>query len=150
MQVNEPRRAGDPLVDPALLPPRILLAEDDREMRALVSDDLRRAGYGVVECADGAALLLRLESTSRTEGMGVDLVIADVRMPGMTGLEALERLRDVDPFLPYIIVTAFGSAETRLAAGRLGAIAVLDKPFEIDDLLLLVDDAIGARSREPC
>jgi CheY-like chemotaxis protein len=145
--LSEPRRAGDYLADPELLAPRILLAEDDAEMRALVSGDLRRAGYGVVECVDGAALLRRLHSESRTESLGIDLVIADVRMPGLTGLEVLEHLRSVDPFTPYIVVTAFGDEETRRTARRLGAIAVLDKPFEIRDLLRLVDDEVGAPSR---
>ncbi len=149
MQGPRQRRASDYLSDPAALPPRILLAEDDAEMRALVSGDLRRAGYSVVECADGAALLRRLQSASRTEGLGVDLVIADVRMPELTGLEVLERLRGADPFTPYIVVTAFGSAETRRVARRLGAIAVLDKPFEIADLLRLVGDATSGPSPRP-
>jgi CheY-like chemotaxis protein len=149
MQTHEPRRANDCLADPELLPPRILLAEDDAEMRALVSGDLRRAGYSVVECADGAALLRRLDCTVHAEGLGVDLVVADVRMPELTGLEVLERLRGADPFTPYIVVTAFGSTETRRAAARLGAIAVLDKPFETKDLLRLVEDAIGLPSRAP-
>lgn len=143
------QRSGEYLADPDLLPPRILLAEDDAEMRALVSGDLRRAGYGVVECADGAALLDRLDAASRTQCWGVDLVVADVRMPELTGLEVLERLRGADPFMPYIVVTAFGSAETRRAAARLGAIAVLDKPFETRALLRLVEDAIGASSPVP-
>ena len=146
MRTHEPQRPSDYLADPELLPPRILLAEDDAEMRALVSGDLRRAGYGVVECADGAALLQRLDSANRTVGLGVDLVVADVRMPELTGLEVLECVRRADPFTPYIVVTAFGSAETRRAAERLGALAVLDKPFEIKDLLRLVEDAIGAPS----
>jgi CheY-like chemotaxis protein len=144
MRTHDPRRASDYLAEPELLPPRILLAEDDAEMRALVSDDLRCAGYSVVECADGAALLRRLDSANRTPGLGVDLVVADVRMPELTGLEVLERVRRADPFTPYIVITAFGSAETRRAAARLGALAVLDKPFEIKDLLRLVEDAIGA------
>ena len=147
MHVPETRRSSDYLADPELLPPRILLAEDDAEMRALVSGDLRRAGYSVVECADGAALLRRLDAENRTEGHSVDLVVADVRMPELSGLDVLERLRAADPFTPYIIVTAFGSADTRRAAVRLGAIAMLDKPFEIDDLLHLVEDAIGAPAR---
>lgn len=149
MREPAPRHPSDYLSDPDLLPPRILLAEDDAEMRALVSGDLRRAGYGVVECADGAALLRRLDLASCAEGLGVDLVVADVVMPELTGLEVLERLRAADPFTPYIVVTAFGSAETRRAAARLGAIAVLDKPFEIRDLLRLVEDAIGAPCRIP-
>jgi CheY-like chemotaxis protein len=150
MRTHAPRRSADYLADPELLPPRILLAEDDAEMRALVSGDLRRAGYGVVECADGAALLRRLESGSGAQGMGVDLVVADLRMPELTGLEVLERLRGADPFMPFIVVTAFGSENTRRAAARLGAMAVLDKPFEIADLLHLVEGAVGAASRTSC
>ena len=146
MRTHEPRRPSDYLEDPGLLPPRILLAEDDADMRALVSGDLRRAGYSVVECADGAARLRRFDSANRTQGLSVDLVVADVRMPHLTGLEVLERVRRADPFTPYIVVTAFGSAETRRAAARLGALTVLDKPFEIKDLLRLVEDAIGAPS----
>jgi CheY-like chemotaxis protein len=149
MHRHEPRRSGDYLTDPELSPPRILLAEDDAEMRALVSGDLRRAGYSVVECADGGALLRRLDSTSGEEGLGVDLVVADVRMPELTGLEVLERLRGTDPFTPYIIVTAFGSTETRRAALRLGAVAVLDKPFEIRDLLRMIEGAVGTPFRIP-
>jgi len=147
MQTNAQRMSGDYVADLELLPPRILLAEDDAEMRALVSGDLRRAGYGVVECADGAALLRRLESVNRGQGLGIDLVVADVRMPELTGLEVLEHLRSADPFMPYIVVTAFGSPETRRAAARLGAMAVLDKPFETKDLLRLVEQAVGGSAR---
>ncbi len=148
MLVHESRRSGDHLADLEFIPPRILLAEDDAEMRALVSEDLRGAGYGVVECADGAALLRRLDCGRRTEGgADVDLVVADVRMPKLTGLDVLERLRSADPFTPYIGVTAFGSPEIRQAAARLGAIAVLEKPFEIRELLHLVAEAIGTSPR---
>jgi len=91
----------------------------------------------------------RLESTTRTHGLGVDLVVSDIRMPELTGLEVLERLRGADPFMPFIVVTAFGSPETRRAAARLGAMGVLDKPFEIKDLLRLVEEAVGAAPRKP-
>lgn len=147
MRSYDARRSEEDSADSELAPARILLAEDDAEMRALVSGDLRACGYSVVECADGAALLRRLDSSSHSQRLGVDLVISDVRMPGLTGLEVLEHLRGADPFTPFIIVTAFGSRETRLAAARLGAVAVLDKPFEMKDLLYLVEDAIGSPSR---
>lgn len=140
-------RSIDHLDSPDLLPPRILLAEDDAEMRALVSRDLRRAGFSVVECANGRALLRRIECGDPTQqGVGFDLVVADVRMPALTGLEVLERLRRADPFTPVVIVTAFASPETRCSALSLGALAVLDKPFETRDLLRLIEDAIGSHS----
>jgi CheY-like chemotaxis protein len=145
--MRESNRAGDYLAEPELLPPRILLAEDDRELRGLLSGDLRRAGYTVVECADGSALLRRLRARDSRDGAGVDLIVVDVRMPELTGLEVLGCLRDADPFTPCIVVTAFGSPETRQAAKRLGAMAVLDKPFEIGALLELIEDAVGRARR---
>jgi CheY-like chemotaxis protein len=148
MQMHQSRPQSDYLSIPEIRSPRILLAEDDSEMRALVSDDLRRAGYGVVECAHGAALLRKLEAASDEEGLGVDLVIADLRMPEVTGLEVLERLRGADPFTPFILVTAFGSEEIARAAHRLGAI-LLDKPFASIDLLHLVEETTGIGPRLP-
>ena len=146
MKAHEPHSLADYLADPDILPPRILLAEDDAEMRAFVSDDLRRTGYSVIECPDGAALIRRLDNPGGVDGIGVDLVVADLQMPEFTGIEVLERLRRADPFTPFIVVTAFGSRETHQAAMRLGAIAVLDKPFEMRDLLRLVEDAVGRPS----
>jgi len=144
---NAPSRTRDHLADPTLLPPRILLAEDDFEMRALLSTDLRSAGYSVVECSDGSSLLGRLAASSPIWEVGVDLVVSDVVLPTLTGLEVLERFRSWDPFTPFIILTAFGSAAIRRAATRLGAVAVLDKPFEAKELLQLVRDSVGPASR---
>jgi CheY-like chemotaxis protein len=119
----------------------ILLAEDDREMRVLLARALRQADYKVVECPDGWNLLEHLSSLilhdSETRE-AVDLIISDIRMPGVTGLEILEGVQQTDGFPPMILITAFGDKETHAQAEKFGAAAMFDKPFEINDLLAKV------------
>jgi len=120
--------------------PQILLAEDDDEMRAMLASMLRRYDYEVIEASDGLSLITQLEAEAagRNTGPLIELVISDVRMPGRSGLEVLEGLRAQHRNMPFILITAFGDPETHAAARRLGAIAVLDKPFELDHLRALV------------
>lgn len=119
--------------------PRALLAEDDPEMRALVAAVLRRDGYRVLEARNGVELasLVQSEVLQPTLGVPADILIADVVMPGRTGLDVLTWLRSRDWATPVVLVTAFGSAELHDEARRLGA-AVLDKPFELEELRRLV------------
>jgi CheY-like chemotaxis protein len=115
---------------------RVLLAEDDPHMRALLASALRHDGLDVIEVADGTELFDYIGSSWSAAGSDgrPDLVITDVRMPGFTGLEILDILRQAEWGLPVILITAFGSAETHQLAHKLGAVAVFDKPFELDDL----------------
>lgn len=115
-------------------PPRILLAEDDAEMRDLLAFTLRKRRYGVVVATDGAELLERL-TESVVHGPAIDCIVTDVRMPDMTGIEALRYIKEAGLVIPAIVITAFGDRDTRLHAWRLGAVTVLDKPFEIEDLV---------------
>ena len=134
---------GIPLEEPQLEPKeqsapgyrseRLILAEDDGEMRRLLAWALEKDGYEVVQVLDGRMLLERV-AISRRIGDPVDLVIADVRMPGLTGLEALRRLRNAGCDAPVIFITAFGDTWTHLEAELLGAYEVLDKPFELEEL----------------
>jgi CheY-like chemotaxis protein len=115
-------------------PFRILLAEDDDEMRCVLADALRRDGYDVVELADGEGFL---EMAARL-GVGadrdlVDLIVSDVRMPVCGGLEVLSALRNACCHVPVILMTAFGDEATRRHAARLSAV-LFDKPFDLDDL----------------
>lgn len=114
-------------------PPRILLAEDDPDLRALVQLALEQEGYDVVAVPDGLELVDELEDTYLAEE-DYDLVLTDIRMPGCTGLDALESLRDRDWATPVVFMTAFGSRKTHREAHRLGA-TVVDKPFDLDDLV---------------
>jgi CheY-like chemotaxis protein len=115
--------------------PHVLVAEDDDRMRALIAGTLRRDGLVVSEASNGAELLFWVgELLTAPEAVHIDLIIADIRMPAASGLEALERLRDDDWAMPMILMTAFGDDETHDEARRLGASTVFDKPFELDDL----------------
>lgn len=123
-----------PFVDNAR--PRVLLADDDRELRGLLAAALRKDCYDVTEARDGRELLQCL-ATDRLRGNdspAFDLVISDIRMPGRSGIEVLAGLRMTDWATPFILTTAFGTEETHEEARRLGAVAVFDKPFDVDDL----------------
>lgn len=120
-------------------PARIVVAEDDFEMRRLVADCLRKEGYEVHEVSDGGELLLRIEDSffMRRAPVPVDLFVTDIRMPVYTGLEIVTGLREAGLDMPVIIMTAFGNPETRERAEALGA-ALLDKPFKMEQLRALV------------
>lgn len=126
--------------------PRVLLGEDDVEMRSVLAEALRCRGYAVVECGDGMGLLNKLstvllspEITGR-EPEQFDLVISDIRMPGVTGLSILEGVRLFEGFPPMILITAFGDEKTHAQADQLGVAAMFDKPFDVDDLLQKVEE----------
>jgi CheY-like chemotaxis protein len=135
-----PQSAAQPSNDPCTLPiPRILIAEDDFEMRRLLSSSLHKDGYEVVEAANGAEMLAELSAgLTYAAPFGFDLIISDIRMPGATGLEALAGLRTCLAPPPVILITAFGDEATHAEAERLGAIALFDKPFEIDQIRAFV------------
>ena len=133
------------LTEDAPRPPRILVAEDDDAMRAMLVQTLRRAGYVVVEVEDGFELG---DYLAMMRGQGgtlapLDLIISDVRMPGRTGLEALERLRDQGVSCPVLLLSAFADAETHAEARRLGARRLLDKPVDLDVLKAAVHEAVA-------
>jgi DNA-binding response OmpR family regulator len=129
---------------------RIALIEDDDEMRGLLAVTLHAAGYEITAFRSGLDLLELLEAGGGGSA-GVDLVISDVRMPGVSGLSLLEGLRSWggDPPPPMILITAFGSAKLHAQAHDLGAVAVLDKPFEMDALVAAVAEALRNQSSEP-
>jgi DNA-binding response OmpR family regulator len=129
---------------------RILLAEDDREMCRLVSLVLRKDGHEVTMCANGINLLSHLSSyVTGVDRERFDLVISDIRMPGLTGMEVLEVLKYTPTPPPVILITAFGDAETHEAAQRLGAVTLLDKPFDMGKLIDLVDSVLQRSQAVP-
>jgi CheY-like chemotaxis protein len=124
---------------PNIVGGRILVAEDDRAMRKLIARALRNDGHRVTEAASGRDALLRLGNAIHEGGVRFyDLVISDLRMPGPSGLDLLAGLRASDWSVPVILITAFGDAETHRQARRLGAVSVLDKPFNLELLSWLV------------
>jgi two-component system, response regulator, stage 0 sporulation protein F len=109
----------------------ILIADDDLETRRMMSSHFRRAGFDVVEVRDGRELLQRvgrLRPLSRSRAV----VVTDIEMPNMNGLDALVRIRKAMPNTPVIVVTGFGDDSVRARARRLGAAAVFSKPVDLD------------------
>ncbi len=119
-------------------PPSVLIAEDDQALRELLSFALHRAGFSVACCNNGLRLLEMLEQGIDDASTAADLVITDLRMPALTGLEVLEALFDRPNRPPIICMTAFGDAETHRTAIRFGATHTIDKPFDIDEMIELV------------
>lgn len=121
--------------DDAFRPRRILLADDDATLRGLIAGVLRADGLEVVETADGVQLLSALEDQLLRGGLGSDgvLIVADVRMPELSGLDVLAILRCASIPTPVILLTAFADAEIVAEARDLGA-RVFDKPVDLDDL----------------
>ncbi len=136
----------DAVVDAVLeRPVRIVVAEDDDEMRTLLASALRRDGYEVIEVNTGDQLLHELgNELLQPSTMRPDLIVSDIRMPGCTGIEVLAGLRRADWATPVILITAFPDGETHSEATRLGA-TVFDKPFDIDDLRTAVVTIVGER-----
>jgi DNA-binding response OmpR family regulator len=125
--------------------PRVLVADDDAEMRSLVAESLRKDDYDVVEEADGGRLLVRIAAiyTLGDTRDPVDLIVSDIRMPVCSGLDILG-LRDAHWRTPVILMTAFGDDETRARAEKLGAL-LFDKPFQMSVLRLVVRGLLEQR-----
>jgi two-component system response regulator (stage 0 sporulation protein F) len=114
---------------------RVLVAEDDSDMRDLVVEVLRKDGYEVEQAVDGAQLFVRIAEAIVREphGGSIDVVVSDIRMPGGTALELVERLFYARRRIPFILMTAFGDDDTRRRAERAGAV-LFDKPLNLSDL----------------
>ncbi len=118
--------------------PTVVLAEDDAGFRQLLADELRSHGYDVVPIANGAELVDYLGKCAiRPERFKPPaLIVTDVRMPGINGLDVLRGLSRIGHRTPVVVITAFGSSETHELAHALGASLVLDKPFDVEELVL--------------
>ncbi len=129
---------------PARRQPLVILAEDDSAFRRLLASVLEQEGYEVLEAQDGLALLASIEDTLtiRRERPDGFLVVADVRMPGLTGLDVLAILRCANWRTPVILITAFGDDATHAEGVELGAVAVLDKPFNVEELKAMVMETV--------
>jgi CheY-like chemotaxis protein len=131
---------ADPSRSPpeAASPTHLLLAEDDDEMRAMLADVLRADGYLVTEVSDGEEMVSKMLELVDAERHPLDVIVSDIRMPGHSGLEVLTLVRSLGLQTPVILVTAFGDLKTHRQAESLGVNAVLDKPFDLDDLRTLL------------
>ncbi len=118
---------------------RILIVDDEEQMRDLLTKVLDKNGYQVSAAGDGEQALALLEKEP------VDLVVTDVRMPGVSGLEALKAIKELNPEIVVIIMTAFGSIDQAVQAVKDGAYDYINKPFKIDEMLLTIEKALEER-----
>lgn len=114
----------------------ILVVEDEVVMREELSEVLTESGHRVLAAQDGEAALEQLKSNA------VQLVISDLRLPKIDGLEVLRRAHEVDPGIPFIMMTAFGTVESAIQAMRMGAVDYLVKPLAFDEVLTKVNRII--------
>ena len=119
--------------------PRILVIDDDDAVRETVSRMLRGAGYTVETAETGE------DGVSAARGNGFDVILSDMRMPGISGLEVLQRLRDQRVDSAFIVMTGFGTIDTAVEAMKLGAVDFVQKPFLRDELLMRVKSAAERR-----
>ncbi|MFQ5847921.1 MAG: response regulator [Candidatus Methylomirabilales bacterium] len=122
--------------------PRILVVEDDEDMRENLRRILAGAGYEVHLAKNGTEAIAILESQP------CHLILTDLVMPGMGGLELLSEIRRREGNLPVVLLTAFGDRATFRKATELGAVEYVTKPFRADSLLGLVQRILPNRSRE--
>jgi DNA-binding NtrC family response regulator len=116
----------------------ILVVEDEEKLRRVIELQLKTAGYDV-EQAGSAEDALKLTNHA-------DLILTDLRLPGISGLELLANLRRQDAHVPVIVMTAFGSIETAVEAMKAGAVDFLPKPFSLDHLMTVVNKALEVKT----
>jgi two-component system nitrogen regulation response regulator GlnG len=117
---------------------QILIVDDDTQLRQSFNKLLAEEGHAVQTASTGEAAIAMVRESAP------ELVIMDVRLPGMSGLETFREIREIESKLPVIVMTAFGTTETAIEATKLGAFEYVLKPFEIPDILALIDQALEA------
>ncbi len=134
MRMEEKRLINEPPAPEKAM--KVLLAEDDQGMRKLMALVLQRSGFDVIEAIDGNELQEKIKHLLPGGGSdgGVDIIVTDIYMPGPNALETLAMLRKAGVDTPVVMITAFGDYETHEEANRLGATAVFDKPFDMQEL----------------
>lgn len=116
----------------------ILIIDDDDQLRLSFKKLLTTEAYNVIDAASGEAGLKLVMN-----GAAPDLVVLDIRLPGMNGMETFKKFHAMDPKLPIIIMTAFGTTETAIEATKMGAFDYVLKPFDIPEMLSTIKQALG-------
>jgi two-component system nitrogen regulation response regulator NtrX len=119
--------------------PTLLIVDDEPGIRRSMGDSLRDEGYAVLKAERGEQAL---ELLGGPDGEAIDLMLLDVWLPGMDGLEALKQAKALRPDLPVVMISGHGNIDTALQATKLGAFDFLEKPIDLDRLLLVVSHAL--------
>jgi DNA-binding NtrC family response regulator len=118
---------------------KVLVVDDEANARTALGELLREEGYDVETAADAFKALGKLEA------FVPELLLTDLKMPGMDGLELMARMREIDPDCSVVIMTAFGAVETAVAAMRAGATDYITKPLNFDELLIVLERSLDHR-----
>jgi two-component system response regulator (stage 0 sporulation protein F) len=122
---------------------RVLVVDDDAEMRALLIDELRQEGYEVFDASDGAEAILACRSRE------FDVILMDKNMPGPSGLDILPGFRRACPRSRIIMMTAFGDVPSYVEAVEKGAVDFLFKPFRMEDMKAAIRKALSPDAARP-
>ncbi|MBI4620125.1 MAG: sigma-54-dependent Fis family transcriptional regulator [Desulfobacterales bacterium] len=120
----------------------ILVVDDEESHRMMLRAHLEEEGFELVEASDGQ------EAVDRVSDRFFDLVLMDIRMPKMDGMEALKQIRQINPTIPVVIMTAYGSINSAVQALKSGAEDYLTKPLDMDELIIKVNKALRYRQLE--
>ncbi len=121
------------------MPEKILVVEDEENMRFLIVEALTKRGYDVEEAVSAE------EALEKIEILHPDLVLMDIRLPGMSGLEAMSGAKELDSHLPIIVITALSAREVAMEAIKMGAYDFFTKPFKLAEMEVVVDRALEKR-----
>jgi DNA-binding NtrC family response regulator len=121
---------------------RILIVDDDQAMRLALSESLESCGYDISVAENGSEALNLFKKGK------FDLVVTDMKMPGMTGIEVLQSVKILSPDIPVILITAYGTVNTAVEAMKEGAAEFIMKPFSLDDLEAVVKNVINTPRME--
>jgi excisionase family DNA binding protein len=146
LETQRPQAAQASVPQPSAAQPlkgqqRILVVDDEPSIRELLSKTLSLADYSVDTAADGGTALARLR-----EGQTYDLVLVDLKMPGMDGLMLTRQLKYLKPDLPIIIITGFSTEVSAIEAINLGVAGYLTKPFRVPQVLAAAAKALGVQA----
>ncbi|MCK5348910.1 MAG: sigma-54-dependent Fis family transcriptional regulator, partial [Desulfobacula sp.] len=116
----------------------ILVIDDDDQLRISFCKLLKEEKYAVISAASGEAGIEIVKQNT------LDLVVLDMRLPGINGMETFKRIKKIDSKLPVIIITAYGTTQIAIEATKIGAYDYVLKPFDVPDMLNLIEQAIEA------
>jgi len=123
-------------------PIKILVVDDDLSIRNMLSIVLKTSGYEVTTADSSESALKRLKNES------FSLIISDIKMPGISGIDLLKKIKTIQPEIPVIMITAFASANDAVEAMKLGAEDYITKPFNLDELKLIIDKSLYKKNIE--
>ena len=118
--------------------PVILVVDDELSMREFLKILLEKEGYEVITASEASSAIDLIQKQN------FDLVLSDVKMPGMGGLTLLEKIKEIDNSIPVIMITAFASPENAVIAMKSGAFDYITKPFKVDEILKIINSGISA------